>query len=255
MISSPESPVAKLPDENWEHYSVWAATRTFLEKLSRHFKSTISVTGISATEVYSFGSVLGLTIEEEVVRTLNNLKHEWDTNNTYTNYSFIRQPETFPDVLLKETDGNQVIMGIELKSWYLLAKEGEPSFRFTVNPSVCNIQDLMVVVPWTLSNVLSGSPIVYAPYIAMARYVAEYRNYWWQYIRSARSSADIKSPEEAAPYPYGREKISDHPVSDSGKNFGRIARIGIMDNYVKQFENLKLLGKYIHQWRDFFKSD
>ena len=51
-------------------------------------------------------------------------------------------------------------------------KEGEPSFRFTVSPTVCNPQDLMVVVPWVLSNVLSGSPEVFVPYIKSAKYIA-----------------------------------------------------------------------------------
>jgi len=43
-------------------------------------------------------------------------------------------------------------------------------------------------------------------------------------------------------------------VDDKGKNFGRIARIGIMDEYVKKFENLSLLGIEVQDWRKFFKN-
>ena len=39
-------------------------------------------------------------------------------------------------------------MGIELKGWYVLAKEKEPSFRYKVTPAVCAPADLLVVVPW-----------------------------------------------------------------------------------------------------------
>ena len=65
-----------------------------------------------------------------------------------------------------------VALGIELKGWYLLSKEREPSFRYTVTPSACAPQDLLVVVPWHLKNVLSGEPVVYEPYIEQAHYVA-----------------------------------------------------------------------------------
>jgi len=85
-------------------------------------------------------------------------------------------------------------MGIELKGWYLLAKEGEPSFRFQVTPRACAIQDLVVVVPWELINVISGKPQVFAPYVENARYAAEYRNYHWQHVRTSDSDNRIKSP-------------------------------------------------------------
>lgn len=249
------APTEILPAEDWQHLELWKRVKELLKDLPEHFSSTISVSGISAIEVYSFGAVLGLTIEEEVVSALNNSRSDWDSNNEYENYQFYRQAETFPDVLLKQIDGTDIIMGIELKSWYLLAKEGEPSFRFTVSPTVCNPQDLLVVVPWVLSNVLSGSPEVFIPYIKPAKYIADYRNYWWQHIRRADSDTDIIYPENPSPYPNGREKISDHPTNDSGKNFGRIARLGIMDTYVKSFEGTKLLGKTIEQWRKFFKDN
>jgi len=250
-----QEPVVTTPNIDWSHFELWEKVKKLIKDLPEHFTSTISISGISATEVYSFGAVLGLTIEEEVVLALNNSRIDWDPNNEYSNYQFYRQAETFPDVLLKQIDGDDIIMGIELKSWYLLAKEGEPSFRFTVSPTVCSTQDLLVVVPWVLSNVLSGTPKVFVPYIKPAKYVAEYRNYWWQHIRKAASATDINFPESPTPYPTGREKISDHPVNDSGKNFGRIARVRLMDTYVQSFEDVKLLGKTIGQWRRFFKEN
>jgi hypothetical protein len=70
--------------------------------------------------------------------------------------------QTFPNVRLLSRSGGtvSVVLGIELKGWYLLAKEGVPSFRYTVTPAACSEYDLLVVIPWHLKNVLSGVPIV-----------------------------------------------------------------------------------------------
>lgn len=242
------------PAETWEHYAVWKAVGEVLEKLPLYFKSTISVSGVNATELYTFSAVLGSTIEQEVVRTLNNLKPEWDTLQKYTSHRFVRQPQTFPDVLLRTSGRSSIILGIELKSWYLLAKEGEPSFRFTVTPGVCAPQDFLVIVPWVLSNVLSGTPLVLKPFAASSRYIAEYRNYWWQNSRKASKSVDIQSPREVSYYPAAREEISDKAIEDKGKNFGRIARLGIMDEYIQRFEHHDLLGLEVATWRKFFKE-
>ncbi|MBC6937084.1 MAG: hypothetical protein DWB42_14770 [Chloroflexi bacterium] len=157
-------------------------------------------------------------------------------------------------LLTQGTSRADVLLGIELKSWYLLAKEGEPSFRFTVTPLACAPQDLIVIVPWVLSNVLSGSPIVFEPYIAPARYIAEYRNYWWQNLRDASKDAAIQSPEKVSFYPAVRDEISDKALEDKGKNFGRIARLGIMDEYTRPFAHVNLLGLEAAAWREFFKK-
>ena len=60
-------------------------------------------------------------------------------------------------------------------------------------------------------------------------------------------------PKGVTPYPNVRDEISDMPADDKGKNFDRIARIGIMDEYVRKFENL-LLGIEVQDWRKFFKN-
>jgi len=252
----PTPPARQTPSETWVHYGLWMRVIEALENLPREFNSTITVSGIAATQVYTFGAVLGATIEEEVVRTLNNLKPLWDPDNAYDSYRFVRQSQTFPDVVLQAPEGATPLLGIELKSWYLLAKEGEPSLRFHVTPRACSPQDLFVVVPWALSNVLSGSPLVYEPFIESARYVAEYRNYWWQSIRVTEADAAITSPTNVMPYPGPKTQINDMAVSDSGNNFGRVARIKLQefDDWVARFADLSLLGILVGQWRKFFRD-
>ena len=249
-----ERPERKIPSHDWEHFQLYENVGRCLAGIPEYFRSTISVMGVGVTEIYSFSTVLGLTIEQEVIRTLNDLRSEWDPTGNYRDFHFIRQAQTFPDVLFANPATGQIIMGIELKSWYLLAKEGEPSFRYQVTVEACAVQDLLVVIPWVLSNVLSGNPIVLKPYIETARYVAEYRNYWWRSIRKSKSSEEIISPLDVTPYPSAKTQISDMPVSDSGNNFGRIARIGLLDEYVQSFQDYNLLGVRTADWRRFLKE-
>jgi hypothetical protein len=248
------TPQRQPPSPEWEHYELFTRVAEVCEEIPAHFQSTISVSGVRVTEIYSFSAVLGLTIEQEVIRTLNSLRSRWDPNEKYAAYRFIRQPQNFPDVLLSDLHSTHIVMGIELKYWYLLAKESEPSFRYQVTPAVCAPQDVLVIVPWVLSNVLSGTHLVFTPFVSLARYIAEYRNYWWQHLRKAKSSTEIWSPEGVQPYPKKSDRIIDRPTSDAGNNFGRIARVGIIDEYVQQFRELELLGVEVYRWRRFLKE-
>ncbi|MCL5252888.1 MAG: hypothetical protein M1351_02210 [Candidatus Thermoplasmatota archaeon] len=243
------------PAEDWPHYKLWNGVKESLRELPKLFKSKVSISGINATEIFTFGAVLSATVEEEVVRTLNETRGLWDPEKKYLDCIFIRRPQTFPDVVLAKIDKTDIIMGIELKSWYILAKEGEPSFRFTVNERVCAKQDLLVVVPWALSNVLSGTPVVFEPYINLAKFVAKYRNYWWQNNRGTNASVVILPPEgDLKPYPPSKDNINDIPEDDTAGNFGRVARIGIMDEYTGRAEKIVLVGITAEKWRRFFKE-
>jgi len=93
-----------------------------------------------------------------------------------------------------------------------------------------------------VKNIISGRPYVLSPYIISAKYAALYRNYHWQHLRRTKSNTAIKSPESAAPYPKGRDMVSDNPEYDSGGNFGRYARTGLMDNYIKNLIEEPLCG-------------
>jgi hypothetical protein len=138
------------------------------------------VAGISAVDLFTLNTPLGAAIEQSVVDSLNDVREIWDPTGQYKLYSFIRQAQVFPDVRLETTapdvpEGERILMGIELKGWFVLAKEGEPSFRYGASPAVCAPQDLLVVYPWTLDEVVSGSPRLLRPFIEEARYAAEHR--------------------------------------------------------------------------------
>ena len=239
------------PDESWPQFGVYRRVIDALYAIPAHFSSRTVIEGILATDVQTLNTVLGATIEEQVVATLNLMRPVWDPDDQYQSYFFQRQAQVFPDVLLKaDRNGSDVILGVELKGWYLLAKEKEPNFRFTVTPAACARADLIVVVPWVLSNVLSGSPRAYKPFVAPARYAAEYRNHWWREIRQSRNDKGIIAPEGIAPYPAKSDLVSDHPVADRGSNFGRIARTGMMNDYITETLRLPLSGIPADEWVD-----
>ena len=172
------------PASSWLHYPLYRRVMDALYAVPAHFSSRTSIEGLVATDVQTLNSVLGATIEEQVVATLNRMRPVWDPDEQYQRFSFQRQAQVFPDVLLKaDQNGQEIILGIELKGWYLLAKEKEPNFRFTTTPDACAKADLIMVVPWVLGNVLSGSPLTYKPFVTSANYAAAYRNYWWAEMR------------------------------------------------------------------------
>lgn len=218
------------------------------------FESSLNIDGVLATDLFAFNSSLGATIEQQVVDSLNKLRSVWDPEQRYALYEFERQPQTFPDVVLKASAPDvdpTVLMGIELKGWYVLAKEKEPSFRYKVTPAVCAPADLLVVVPWALSNVISGSPIVFEPFVMGARHAAEYRNWYWRHKRRGASNRDIDFSTIKQFYPTKSDMISDRPVSDSGGNFGRLARAGVMEDYISQLFEEKLAGIQLAAWQRF----
>lgn len=226
--------------------------------LPGYFTSQTTIEGLQATDLFSLNSVLGATIEIQVVETLNRMRDTWDPDDEWQVYSFERQPQTFPDVRLvaRDGDGVHVALGIELKGWYLLAKESEPSLRYKVTPSACADHDLIVVVPWYLSNVLAGTPIATTPWVESARFAAEYRNYWWSHIRTTNSDPGVDPPDGGAqPYPAKDQQISDTPRKDGGGNFGRLARIdALMGDWVKDSLEAPVAGIPANDWVMFFRA-
>jgi len=247
-------PIRELPPADWEHYQLYRDVREAIASLPIYFRTETHISGIMATDLHTLNTVLGATIEEQVVRTLNLLRNTWDPDEKYTLYSFIRQAQTFPDVLLRKTASGDILLGIELKGWYLLAKESEPSLRFQATAAACADQDLIVVVPWVLGNVISGSPILFEPFVESAKYAARYRNHHWQHVRQTQQERGIDVPGGVGPYPSKSDQILDKPHSDGGGNYGRLARTGMMDTYMQKLDDVQLCGIKTVYWRQFLKA-
>lgn len=250
---APAAPETTLPPEDWEHRDLYFRVREAVTSTPVYFRTETHISGIMATDLHTLNDVLGAAIEEQVVRTLNLTRNAWDPEGQYALYSFVRQAQTFPDVLLRRIAGGEILMGIELKGWYLLAKETKPSLRFQATESACAAQDLIVVVPWVLSNVISGSPILFEPFVESAKYAAAYRNHYWQHIRDTKLEREIDVPDGIQPYPQKSDQILDRPRADEGGNFGRLARTGMMDDYMQKLGDVQLCGINSKYWREFLK--
>jgi len=247
------------PTSDWEHRKLYERVLDAIASLPIHFDSETYIEGMSATDIFSLNAALGATIEEQVVEALNRVRSSWDPDDQYGLYGFVRQAQTFPDVILRRltpdpSTQDDIVLGIELKGWYVLSKEAEPSFRFAVTPEACADADLLVCVPWALKNVLSGRPKVYAPYIESAKRAAQLRNHYWQWQRATKGSREVKRPITGIrPYPSKTDQISDRPAYDAGGNFGRYARTGFMDAFVQRTLQEPLCGIAAGAWLSFFK--
>jgi hypothetical protein len=233
--------------------------RDALRALPGYFTSETIIEGVEAGDLFSLNSVLANAIEIQVVQALNKIRSVWDPEDTWQAYRFERRSQSFPDVRLiaRREDGVvDTAMGIELKGWYLLSREREPSFRYKITADACSPYDLIAIVPWYLKNVLSGSPVVLEPLIESAHHAAEYRNFYWESIRdTARAKGVNKPPGPVTPYPESKTRVNDAAVFDESDNFGRIARISeLADVYTKAALTERIAGIEARSWITFFKT-
>lgn len=237
---------------------LYERVRSALFALPASFESDLFITGVAVTDLQNFNTSLGATIEAQTVEALNALRAAWDPDAQYSSYRFVRQAQRFPDVILRSLDPaapEPIIMGIELKGWYALAKEGEPTFRYRATPAACQPWDLLAVYPWCLNNVVSGRPRVFDPFVIEARYAAEYRNYHWEHLMEGKiADRAVNLSAVATPYPEKAEEVSDHAASDAGGNFGRFSRTSLMDEFNAVLADELLAGIPIGEWRKFFRG-
>lgn len=144
------SPKRKVPCPEWGHYRMWVAVAKILKNLPQHITApeddevvvfSTYIDDLNADELFTLNTQFASVIERGVVTTLNRCRNLWDDGN-YRDYRFVRQTSIFPDVLLQNKKvRTDIIMGIELKGWYVFAKEGMPCFRYCVSPQCCHPAD------------------------------------------------------------------------------------------------------------------
>jgi hypothetical protein len=244
------------PSKSWPHRALYENVIKTLYALPEEFKTSLRISDFRATDIFTLNSALGASIEDAVVSGLNSLREVWDPLGQYAVYRFERQSQAFPDVRLvtKAPKQTPILLGIELKGWFALSKEGEPTFRYAITPDACADADLLVIYPWILSDVVAGSPKLLPPFVGEAKYAAQLRNYYWQHVREAKGSSDIVPASHKSPYPAVKtDQCSDRAVEDGGGNFGRIARYGLLDIFVPETTKQEASGIPIAAWLTFFK--
>lgn len=244
------------PSENWQN-GLYQRVVNAIFALPNHFKSSLDIKGIRATDLYTLNTALGAAIEQSVVDNLNAIRSVWDPDGQFQSYAFVRQSQAFPDVRLQTespTITPQILLGIELKGWFALSKEGEPSFRYLVTPNACAEADLLVVFPWILDEIVSGAPRLLKPFVTEAKFAAEQRNHYWQIGRGATGiDAQITDAPHQIPYPAKADQANDAAVRDTGKNFGRVARSGVMATFIASMMTQPIAGIPLGAWQRFIK--
>ena len=223
------------PSAEWEHRELYDRVRDAIYALPGLFESPLQIEGVRATDLFTLNSTLAASIEQSVVDNLNRLRRIWDPDDEYSAYSFRRQTQVFPDVRLQTDSPNinpKILLGIELKGWFALSKEGEPSFRYTVSPKACADSDLLVIFPWILDEVTSGTPFLMRPFVDEAKFAAEHRNYYWQVLRGQSGEhAKIDFAPDPTVYPTKSQKFNDKAAKDSGKKFWPCCPWAIHDGF------------------------
>ena len=250
---APEPVGGPLPEWN---SGLYQRVITAIYALPSFFRSSLNIAGIRATDLYTLNTALGAAIEQSVVDNLNGLRSIWDPEGVFSAYSFVRQPQAFPDVRLQASAPNMdstILLGIELKGWFALSKEGEPSFRYQINPNACADADLLVVFPWILDEIVSGKPRLLRPFVTEARFAAEQRNYYWRVLRRATGEdAEIIEATHRTPYPSKADRSNDSARRDAG-NFGRVARTNLMTEYISALMLTPVAGIPLGAWQRFIK--
>ena len=112
----------------------------------------------------------------------------------------------------------------------------------------------LVVFPWCLDEVISGSPRLLRPFVEEARYAAEHRNYYWEVLRGVEGdTAKVDLSPVTKPYPSKGAQFNDEAKSDRGKNFGRVARGNLMTDFITALQEQPISGIPAKHWQAFLR--
>lgn len=67
----------------WQHLNLYKSVYETLFALPAYFKSSLNITGVLATDLYTFNAALGATIENQIVESLNEQREIWDPDKKY----------------------------------------------------------------------------------------------------------------------------------------------------------------------------
>ena len=105
-----------------------------------------------------------------------------------------------------------------------------------------------------LNRVLSGTPVAFRPFVGVSEVCSRVSELLVDERPQVRQDPGITMPESVPEYPQKGDQILDRPAADAGGNFGRIARTGLMDEYVEKLKQTTLAGIPTSDWLTFLKQ-
>ena len=107
--------------------SLYQSVRDAIAAVPTYFRTETVISGIMAPDLFTLNSVLGAAIEEQTVATLNAMRQVWAPSR---GLRLVQLRSPVPDLpgraAAPRVDG-RILLGIELKGWYLLARGGAES--------------------------------------------------------------------------------------------------------------------------------
>ena len=135
-----------------------ARAEKLLPSVVASLSDVIEVKRPPITEAVFYGKIIsklspfiGNILESRIVAALN--------EKVQGGFSWVRQDPDFPDAALFGPNGERTFAGYEVKAWYVLSTEMTGRFRESQN-LLAGKNVRLCVVPWMLSNVLYGHPVV-----------------------------------------------------------------------------------------------
>ncbi len=86
MPRTPEPP-ERIEPTRWEHYGLWRGVRSALYACPDRFSTPTNIEGLLATDIFTLNAALAATIEDSMVKTLNDLRSVWDPSDQYETYA------------------------------------------------------------------------------------------------------------------------------------------------------------------------
>lgn len=239
----------KLEQFSWNENTIDADLIKIQEEEGINFSDLLGL-------INRLNNYVGQGIEEHLGESLNRTL----VLSNIENLEFYRNSSQFPDLFLIDNSTKEILLSIELKSWFVFSGD-EITARFHTSPDAIPEGSLLIIYPWTLNKIISGSPLLLMPHVTDAKELARKRDTTW--TKEGRRKIEtigemgIKSPinkirNKSIGVQWNEKTSSWETESD---NFGKIWRIYDesinIDFYSLAMRHL-LDNRSIADWRNIF---
>ena len=147
---------------NWQHIQ----TQPIYGESVKDFGHEVASS--SSSQRYALPS----NIEREVEGCLNTNRDVWCVNMEFNDYKFATKKKGYPDIVFRNNKCGY-IAGVEVKAWNILATvyPANDWGKIMCAQETDNENDILVMVPWFLEEVIRGKIVTLNPFVMKAQEV------------------------------------------------------------------------------------